>query len=178
MAVLEVGQDRRQKRLDDLGLVEAAEEPERDAADELIRVLEVVAEVLANEDHFGKNFSLGIGFLNELEVEQEEFLDGVVLGREDIADDGDEELRDGLAVEQEHDRLLEGFDFGFDVVSFQGFFDLVGQCWGCFVEVDEESARFFHFFCWVGIGIPICWELDLCGKLVFLCRERLESSIT
>ena len=140
MAVLEVGQDRRQKRLDDLGLVEAAEEPERDAAYELVGVLEVVAEVLANEDHFWEYFSLGIGFLDELEVEQEEFLDGVVLRREDVADDGDEELRDGLAVEQEHDRLLEGFDFGFDVVSFQGFLDLVGQCWGCFVEVDEESA--------------------------------------
>ena len=91
-------------------------------------MLEVIAEVLANEDHFGKNFSLGIGFLDELEVEQEEFLDGVVLGREDIADDGDEELMDGLVVKKEHDRLLEGFDFGFDVVSFQGFFDLVGEC--------------------------------------------------
>lgn len=64
MAVLEIRQDRGQKRLDDLGLVEAAEEPERDAAYELVGVLEVVAEVLANEDHFWEYFSLGIGFLD------------------------------------------------------------------------------------------------------------------
>lgn len=48
MAVLEVGEDGWDERLDDLRLIEAAEEAESDTADVLIGVLKVVAEVLAD----------------------------------------------------------------------------------------------------------------------------------
>lgn len=126
MAVLEIGENRRDERLDDLGFVETAEEAEGDTADVLVRVLEVVAEILADEDHLRENLAAGIGFVNDLEVEKEELLHGVVLGGENVADYGDEELRDGFAVEEEHDRFLERVDLGSDVVSFERFLDLVG----------------------------------------------------
>ncbi|QCD77371.1 hypothetical protein DEO72_LG1g994 [Vigna unguiculata] len=48
VAMLEVREDGRDERLDDLRLIEAVEEAEGDAADVLVRVLEVVAEVLAD----------------------------------------------------------------------------------------------------------------------------------
>lgn len=48
VAMLEVREDGRDERLDDLRLIEAAEEAEGDAADVLVGVLEVVAEVLAD----------------------------------------------------------------------------------------------------------------------------------
>ena len=118
VAVLEVGEDGRDERLNDLGLVEAAEEAERDAADVLIGVLEIVAEILADEDHLREDLAAGVSLLDDLEVEEEELLNGVVLGGEYVADDGDEELGDGLAVEQEHDGLLQGFALRRDVVSF------------------------------------------------------------
>lgn len=117
MAVLQILDNRRDQWLDDLDLVEAAEEPERDAADVLVGVLEVVAEVLADEDHLGEDLAAGVGLVDDLEVEEEELLDGVVLAGEDVADDGDEELGNGLAVEEEHDGLLEGVDLEGDVVA-------------------------------------------------------------
>lgn len=46
--MLEIGQDGGNQRLDDLGLVDTAKEAESDAADVLVRVLEIVAEVLAD----------------------------------------------------------------------------------------------------------------------------------
>jgi len=45
--MLEVGEDGRDEKLDDLRLIEATEETEGDAANVLVGVLEVVAEVLA-----------------------------------------------------------------------------------------------------------------------------------
>jgi len=48
VTMLEVGEDGRDERLDDLRLIEAAEETEGDTADVLVGVLEVVAEVLVD----------------------------------------------------------------------------------------------------------------------------------
>ncbi|RXH92852.1 hypothetical protein DVH24_011876 [Malus domestica] len=51
-------------------------------------------------DYLRQDFPLGIGLVDDLEVEEEELLEGVVLGREDVADD---EVRDGVAIEEEQD---------------------------------------------------------------------------
>lgn len=118
MAVLQIGENRRDQRLDDLGLVQSAEKSQRNASDVLVRVLKIVAEVLADEDHLREDLAFGVGFLYDLKVEEEELLDCVVLGGQYVSDDGDEELGNGVAVEEEHDGLLEGFDLQFDVVSF------------------------------------------------------------
>jgi len=144
VAMLEVGEDGGDERLNDLRLIEAAEETEGDAADVLVGVLEVVAEILADEDHLGEDFASGIGLVNDLEVEEEKLLDGVVLGGEDVADDGDEELWNGFAVEEEHDGLLQFLDLRRDVVSLESFLDLVAQRRRALVEVDNQSARLIH----------------------------------
>lgn len=144
VAVLQILDDRRDQGLDDLDLVEAAEEAEGDAADVLVGVLEVVAEVLADEDHLREDLAAGVGLVDDLEVQEEELLDGVVLAGEDVADDGDEELRDGLAVEEEHDGLLEGVHLERHVVPLQRLLDLVRQRRRPLVEVDQEGARFLH----------------------------------
>jgi len=49
--MLEVGKHGRHERLEHLGLGEPAEEAQGDAADVLVGALEVVAKVLADEDH-------------------------------------------------------------------------------------------------------------------------------
>jgi hypothetical protein len=48
--VLQAGQDGGNERLQDLLLADAAQEAQRDAADVLVGVLQVVAQVLADED--------------------------------------------------------------------------------------------------------------------------------
>ena len=116
--MFEVGENGGNERLDDLGLVESAEESEGDAADVLVGMLEVVAEILADEDHLREDLAARIGLVDDLEIEEEELLDGVVLGGENVADDGDEELRNGLAVQEDHDGLLKRVDLRSDVVSF------------------------------------------------------------
>lgn len=143
--MFEVGENGGNERLDDLGLVESAEESEGDAADVLVGMLEVVAEILADEDHLREDLAARISLVDDLEVEEEELLDGVVLGGENVADDGDEELRNGLAVQEDHDGLLKRVDLRSDVVSFQGLLDLVRQRRRALVEVDHQSARLLHF---------------------------------
>lgn len=68
----------------------------------------------------------------------------MVLGGEDVADDGDEELWNGFAVEEEHDGLLQCLDLRRDVVGLQRLLDLVGQRRRALVEVDNQSAGLLH----------------------------------
>ncbi|KAB2616582.1 coatomer subunit beta-1-like [Pyrus ussuriensis x Pyrus communis] len=46
---------------------------------------------------------LGVSLVDDLEVKEEELLDGVIFGEDDVADDSDEEVRDDVAVEEGHD---------------------------------------------------------------------------
>jgi hypothetical protein len=131
-------------RLEHLRLGEAAEEAQRDAADALVGVLQVVAEVLADEDHLRQDAAGGVALVDDLEVEEQQLLDGEVLGREDVADDGDEERAQGLAVEDEHDGALHGLDLGGDVAALQIRLDLIGHGGGALVEVDQQSAWLVH----------------------------------
>ncbi|GMN48127.1 hypothetical protein TIFTF001_017308 [Ficus carica] len=146
VAVLEIGENGRDERLDDLGLVEAAEEAESDAADVLVGMLEVVAEVLADEDHLREDFASGVGLVDDLQVEEEKLLDGVVLGGEDIADDGDEQLGNRLPIQQKHYRLLQSLDLRFHIVPFQSLLDLVRQRRRPLVEIHQEAARLLHCY--------------------------------
>uniref|UniRef100_A0A0E0KZW5 Uncharacterized protein n=1 Tax=Oryza punctata TaxID=4537 RepID=A0A0E0KZW5_ORYPU len=99
VAVVKVGDDGRDERLEQLGLVEVAKEAERDTVDVLVGMLQVVAEVLADEDHLWEDLAGGsVALVDDLEVE-EELLVGVVLGGEDIADDDDEEVGERLTAE-------------------------------------------------------------------------------
>lgn len=68
MAVLNVGKDGGNEGLNDLGLGKAAEEAEGDASDVLIRVLEVVPEILADKDHLRQDAASGVGLVNDLKV--------------------------------------------------------------------------------------------------------------
>lgn len=47
MAILEVGPDRRHQRLEDLGLLELAQESQSASAHVLVRVVQIIAEVRA-----------------------------------------------------------------------------------------------------------------------------------
>lgn len=125
MAVFEVGENGRNERLNDLRLVESTQESEGYTSDVLVRVLEIVAEVLADEDHLRENLTARIGFVDYLEVEKEKLLDRVVLRRKNVPDYCDEELRNCFTVQEEHDGFLQSIDLQNHVVSFQRFLDLV-----------------------------------------------------
>ena len=68
----------------------------------------------------------------------------MVLGGENVANDGDEELWNGFAVEEEHDRLLERIDLRRHVVCLERLLDLVGQRRRALVEMDNQSAGLLH----------------------------------
>lgn len=58
--VLEIGDDGGHNRLEQLRLAEPAEEPQRDAANVFVGVLEVVAEVVGDEDHLRDDLAGGL----------------------------------------------------------------------------------------------------------------------
>jgi len=142
VAVVEVGEDGGDERLEQLGLGEAAEEAQRDAADVLVGALEVVAEVLADEEHLREDLARGgVALVDGLEVEEEELLDGVVVAGLDVADEGDEEVREGLAVEEERDGAAHGLGLGGAVAGLELRLDLARHCRRALVEVHQEGAR-------------------------------------
>ena len=61
VAVLEAGSDRRDKRLEDLGLLELAEEAKCAATNVLIRMLKIVPQGIANDQT--KDSEVGSGIL-------------------------------------------------------------------------------------------------------------------
>ena len=69
--MLEIVLDRGDKWLEDFRLLELAQEPERAASDVLIRVAQVVAEIIAHEDHLWQQLAVGSGLLHHLPVHKE-----------------------------------------------------------------------------------------------------------
>jgi hypothetical protein len=108
MAVLEARDDGRDQRLQDLTLLDPAQETESGAAEELVRVLEVVAEVLADQDHLRQQLTLRVRLLDDLHVQQKELLHVLVLRREHEPHDGDENLGHLLAGQQDGYGFLHG----------------------------------------------------------------------
>lgn len=144
VTVLNVGENGGNERFDDLSLGKAAEESERHTSDILVRMLQVIPQVLTDENHLRQDATGGISLVDYLKIEKEELLDRVVLRRKDVTDDCDEKLWKSLTVKKKHDSLFHGINLGVDVVSLERQFDLVGQGRGSLVEVDEESARPLH----------------------------------
>lgn len=89
----------------DLG--DPREEAQRDASDVLIRVLEVVPQVLADENHLRQELAGLVRLLNHLKIQQQKLLYLVIVAGQNIPDQRYEERRELLAVEQHHDALLQ-----------------------------------------------------------------------
>lgn len=106
--MLEARDDGRDQRLEDLRLLDPAQETEGGTAEELVRVLEVVAEVLADEDHLRQQLTLRVRLLDDLHVQQEQLLHVLVLRGEHEPHDGDEDLGHLLAGQQDGNRFLHG----------------------------------------------------------------------
>jgi hypothetical protein len=90
-AMLKVLEDGGDEGLEELGLVEAAEEAQGDAANKLIGMLEEVTKGLADEDHFGQNSARCIYAVNKLQVEEQQLLHGVVLAGQHVSHHRDED---------------------------------------------------------------------------------------
>lgn len=142
VAVLQVGHDRRDERFDDLRLLDAAQEAQRDAADVFVRVLQVVAQVLADEDHLRQDAPVGPRLLDDLHVQQKQLLHRVVLRRQHVAHDGDEDLRQQLAVQQLADHVLHRRSLGRRVAAFEGLLDLIGARGA--VAGNQQAAAALH----------------------------------
>lgn len=107
---------------------------ENEAANVVVGVTEIVAEFVGDEDQLWRE-GLEFGPRNVhddgLQVEKEKLLESVVLGGEDVAYDGDQEMIrnniKGLAatIEEKHHCLLHSLNLRLHVASFQGLFDLV-----------------------------------------------------
>ena len=66
LAVVQARKDGRYEGLQDLLLVNAAEEAERNTSQVLVRVLEVVPQILANQDHLREELAIIIRLLDRL----------------------------------------------------------------------------------------------------------------
>ena len=121
--VLQVGQDAGHQRLQDLGLLQAAQEAQRHRPQVLVRRLQVVAQVLADEDHLRQRLAVLPRLLYDLQVQQQQLLHSVVLRRQHVAHNGDEDGGHRLAVEQLADHVLHGCRLGHGVATLQGLLD-------------------------------------------------------
>ena len=142
VAVLEVREDARDQRLQDLFLCDLAEEAQRLPPEELVGVLQVVAEVLADEDHLGQDLPVGGRLLDGLEVQEQQLLDVVVVAGKHVADDGDEEPGELLPVEHAYHELLHRHDLRVVVVALERLLELVGA--RGLVEVHQHGAALLH----------------------------------
>jgi hypothetical protein len=72
------------------------------------------------------------------QVQQQELLDRVVLRRQHVAHDRDEQLGQALPVQQHGHRLLHGHHLGHRVVALQRLLNLIGR--GRLVAVNQHGA--------------------------------------
>mmetsp|Transcript_3100 Transcript_3100/g.8470 ORF Transcript_3100/g.8470 Transcript_3100/m.8470 type:complete len:332 (-) Transcript_3100:112-1107(-) len=107
--VLQVAQYRRNQRLQDLKLLDPAQEPQRHSPQVLVRVLEVVPQVLADQYHLRKEFPIAVLLLQLLQVQKQQLLDRVILTRKDVSHDRHEQLGHVLSVEHHVHALFHGF---------------------------------------------------------------------
>lgn len=139
-------------------------------------MLQVAAEVLEDAGRLREGAVRGVSLVDRLEVEEQQLLDGAVLGGEDVADDGGEERRQGLAVGEEREGTLHGLGLGGDVAALETRLDLVRRGGGALVQVDQERAEAVHgdrrdLPCmhqrrrWIGI-----WE-----RRLIVCAKNLPS---
>ena len=97
---------------------------------------------MGDEDHLWDDLAGDfVPFVDDLEVEKEEPLDDVFLGLEDVADDGDEEVGDRVAIEEEHDGALQGVDLGADVAPLEVSLDPLGCGEATLVQGHQKGAR-------------------------------------
>lgn len=73
---------------------------------------------VADQDHLLKQFSIRGGFGYNLPEDQQQFFDGVVLKRKHKADDGHQEARQLLAVQDHDDDFLQRLRLGFYLSLF------------------------------------------------------------
>ena len=109
VAVVEALLDRRHERLEDLGLLDLAQEAQHAAAHVLVRVVQVVAQRVAHEDHLGQQLARRVILRHDLPVEHDHLLELVVVRVDAEANDLHEHARHRLAAQHQHDRALERF---------------------------------------------------------------------
>jgi len=85
--VLQAGADRRHQRLQQLGLLQLAQEAKCGAADELVGMLQVASVGIADEDHLLHELAVWRALGHDLPEDEQQLLDGVVGVGHDKADD-------------------------------------------------------------------------------------------
>lgn len=73
---------------------------------------------ITDQDHFLKQFSIRCGFGNNLPEHQQQFFDGMVLKRKHKADDGHQQTRQLLTIQDHDDDFLQRLRLGFYLSLF------------------------------------------------------------
>lgn len=73
---------------------------------------------ITDQDHLLQQFSIRSGFGYDLPEDQQKFFDGVVLKWKHKADDGHQETRQLLAIQDHDDNLLQSLCLGFYLSLF------------------------------------------------------------
>lgn len=106
VTVLQILLDGGHERLEDLGLLELAEEAKRAAANVLVRVHQVVAQPVGDEDHLWHQLAVWPHLLDDLPVDEQQLFYLVVVARHAEADHSHEQPGHHLAVQQQRDQRL------------------------------------------------------------------------
>ena len=101
-------------------------------------MLQVVAQVLADQDHLREELPRGVRLLDDLDVQQQQLLHELRVRGEDVADYGDEELRHLFPAEEDRDGFLQRVRFLVLAARLERLLDLRRA--HSFVEVHEHRA--------------------------------------
>lgn len=143
MAMLEILTNGGDEGLEDLSVVDLADESEGAAPCILVRMDEFIPDHVTNEDHLWKHLAVWSVLIYDLEVVETELAQMGVLVGEDVADDHHEHARERLAGELHGDGTLEGLCFALQVAGFEMLLELVGIVGGD-ILVDEQGALPFQ----------------------------------
>ena len=144
VAVGQVLLDGSHPRLDKLGLLHLGHEAEGAAPDVLVRVVQVVQDLVAHQDELRQQFALEVDLVDDLEVHERELLEDVVLLRQHEPNDGHQEAVEDLAVDQQHDRLLHRLDLLPGLALLQQHAQLVALVRHDLRVIDQQRALLFH----------------------------------
>lgn len=125
VAMVEVVLHHRDERLEDFSLLQLAKETQRAAADVLVSVVEIIADVVGDQDHLWQQLAIWPMLLHYLPIHEQQLLNLVVFTRHTEADHSHEQLGHDLPVQEERYKGLKARHFLVSLLCFELLANLI-----------------------------------------------------
>jgi len=142
--MFQVRQNGRDQRLDELCLIQPCQEAQRHSPYVLVRVLQVIPQVLADQNHLRQDLTPRIRLVDDLQIQQQQLLHGVILRWQNVAHNCNEKRRQRLTIQQQHHCLLHRINLPLSIMALKLLLNLVCQRRCSLVEINQQGTRLLH----------------------------------